>query len=165
MVALICCTGGCATTGGKVSAVVGTVAAVGAIATVATSHSCDANSDDGGSCIVTVAAVGGLGVVAVAAYFVAMVFESYGAASATTVPAQSPARAGIAPARPAASPIVAVTARDPRAQLLTRQASIAARVGHCYTVGALAPQVEAIDPGYYQRVFAADPAIASCLTD
>jgi hypothetical protein len=168
VIALSACMGGCATTGGKVSAIVGTVAAVGAVATVATTDSCDANRDDAGGCFLTVVAVGGLGLVAAGALFVAMVFEAYGASRATTVPAQPPARVDAAPSPPAASTTAgtaAVAARDPRAELLTHQASLAARVGRCYTVGALGPQVQAIDPDYYNRVFATDPAIASCITD
>ncbi len=46
---------------------------------------------------------------------------------------------------------------------LTRQASTAARIGHCGAVASIADRVELLDPTYRYKGFVADAAIAGCL--
>jgi hypothetical protein len=161
VVALAGCVGGCATTGGKVTAIIGAATAVSAVV-VAANSACGKGDDAAVACLVDGEAIVGLGLLTGVAFFASMVFEIYGAPPLAPAPPQRPEQAADAPSVSVVPPTIAIAARDPRAEQLTRQAVLAARVGHCYTVGALGTKVRAIDPGYYDRVFASDPTIASC---
>ena len=52
---------------------------------------------------------------------------------------------------------------EPTPRDLLAQAKTAAQKGDCETVATLGYRVQAIDPSFYQRSFATDPAITGCL--
>jgi hypothetical protein len=58
--------------------------------------------------------------------------------------------------------VEAVTAKDPEAAQLTREAHDAAREGRCAPTAANGPRVNYLDAEYYDKVFLADDAIARC---
>ena len=62
-----------------------------------------------------------------------------------------------------ADTIVAPATIDPMLRQLTRQAAVAARVGHCVAVAVIAERVARIAPAFRSRGFAADPEIERCL--
>jgi len=162
VIAVLGCAGGCATTGGKVSAVFAAVTATSTVLVATQSTGCERGSGEFGRCLQDAAMMVGLGLLTGVALFTSLVFEVYGAPD-------KPASPGLVQADgtpvwpPGAAPVVPLAARDPRAAQLTREANLAARVGHCYLVGALGAKVRGIDPDYYEQVFASDRAIASCL--
>ena len=158
LLALCGCVAGCATPGGKVSAGVGTLAAAGAFAITLRPPCHDTGSPD--MCLGGDTQVVGLAVLAGAAYLAALAFEIYGL---ETTPAASPASVHSMDSspRPGAASDATITARDPRAEQLTLQAYLAARIGRCNAVVELGAQVRELDPAYRDRVFAKSPTVAA----
>lgn len=139
VILVLACVDGCATTGGKVSAGIGAIAMTGAIVAGAT-DSCSADALPFVACP-NLGATVGLALIAGAAFATALVFETFAAPK---------------------TPLPPVITPDPQAERLTVLAQRAARLRRCHAVSSLGMRVRSIDPGYYERVFATDPVIATC---
>jgi hypothetical protein len=161
VIAVLGCAGGCATTGGKASAVVAAVTATGTVLVATQSTGCE--RDGGfGQCLEDAGMILGLGLLTGAALFTGLMFEVYGAPDKPPAPGLVQAD-GVPVWPPSAAPVVPLGTRDPRAAQLTHEAYLAARVGRCSLVGVLGAKVRDLDRDYYEQVFVSDRAIASCL--